>query len=375
MNEELGLRTLASVMDWDDDSYVTTEYEWLRLMSRFKYDGYSDFVAGARFVESLIRWLQQFEKGKHRNAAYEYVKASLVYISTAEMRKLVELFYRTVVEPRLMRDAADRFGIPPYRVWAHREAALEFAKMRRRTLFMGLSDGARMDVLRHVNHGLLVHDQLVGHTQLDKDKWRDLMKKLRSDKVVKDTSATFSSLYVLDDLVASGTTLLRRDPDTHEWDGKLTKLRKSISEAEKDGAIFDAGWTLNVHHYVANEAAVSRIETRAVEAQAQLPTDRWFTDIRFSYGAIIPGSTALQDERDVEMCQLIDHYYDAEIEKEEHLRQAGIANLKRGYAACGLPLVLDHNTPNNSLAILWAESSGSKGPAMQPLFRRRQRHT
>jgi hypothetical protein len=47
---------------------------------------------------------------------------------------------------------------------------------------------------------------------------------------------------------------------------------------------------------------------------------------------------------------------------------------------CGLPLVLDHNTPNNSVALLWAETDGgdrdgAKVPAMRPLFRRRQRHS
>jgi hypothetical protein len=46
-----------------------------------------------------------------------------------------------------------------------------------------------------------------------------------------------------------------------------------------------------------------------------------------------------------------------------------------GFAKTGLFLVLEHNTPNNSIALLWAEADGdSPAPPMRPLFRRRQRH-
>ena len=39
------------------------------------------------------------------------------------------------------------------------------------------------------------------------------------------------------------------------------------------------------------------------------------------------------------------------------------------------PLVLEHNTPNNSVALLWAETAGGDTAlAMRPLFRQRRRH-
>ena len=37
-------------MAWSDDR-ARTEFAWLRLMARFKYDDYSDFLAGVRFIE------------------------------------------------------------------------------------------------------------------------------------------------------------------------------------------------------------------------------------------------------------------------------------------------------------------------------------
>ena len=48
--------------------------------------------------------------------------------------------------------------------------------------------------------------------------------------------------------------------------------------------------------------------------------------------------------------------------------------MRYGYANCALPLVLEHNTPNNSIPILWAETQGKLGHPMRPLFRRRDRH-
>jgi hypothetical protein len=48
--------------------------------------------------------------------------------------------------------------------------------------------------------------------------------------------------------------------------------------------------------------------------------------------------------------------------------------MKYGYADCALPLVLEHNTPNNAIPILWAETEGKLGEPMRPLFFRRDRH-
>jgi hypothetical protein len=48
-------------------------------MSSMKYDGYSDFRAGIRFLESLVSWLRHFDAAD-RPAAYDFVKKRLVYL-------------------------------------------------------------------------------------------------------------------------------------------------------------------------------------------------------------------------------------------------------------------------------------------------------
>ena len=68
---------------------------------------------------------------------------------------------------------------------------------------------------------------------------------------------------------------------------------------------------------------------------------------------------------------LIDHekYYDHDI-YDEHFAKGGTTDARYGYAACGLPLVLYHNTPNNSIALLMSyEDKTFRG-----LFPRVQRH-
>jgi hypothetical protein len=72
-------------------------------------------------------------------------------------------------------------------------------------------------------------------------------------------------------------------------------------------------------------------------------------------------------------------YYDPSL-RTKHTDVGGVTHLGLGYGGCALPLVLEHNTPNNAVALLWAETAGGDrdgvaAPAMRPLFRRRQRHT
>ncbi len=76
MNQDFILGKLAEIMSWDTDQ-ARNELAWLRLISQMKYDGYHDFLAGARFVESLADWLQQFSAAD-RGVAYKFVRESLV---------------------------------------------------------------------------------------------------------------------------------------------------------------------------------------------------------------------------------------------------------------------------------------------------------
>lgn len=77
------------------------------------------------------------------------------------------------------------------------------------------------------------------------------------------------------------------------------------------------------------------------------------------------------------MLDLGDRYYDHALYEriKQHCDENGQSDMKLGYANCALPIVLDHNTPNNSIPLLWAETPGANNVhPMRPLFHRRDRH-
>jgi hypothetical protein len=65
---------------------------------------------------------------------------------------------------------------------------------------------------------------------------------------------------------------------------------------------------------------------------------------------------------------LLEQHYDAKAFEDEHTEKGG-QGIKYGYAGCGLPVVLSHNTPNNSIYPLWKHA-----PTLRPLFPRVIRH-
>ncbi|WP_216639736.1 hypothetical protein [Mycobacterium sp. 1164966.3] len=368
-------------MDWDDDR-AYDEFRRLRLMASLKYDGYRDFEAGVRFIESLAAWLQQF-KPNERSTAYEFVTDRLVYIGPGEMEKLVAQFYTNWVRPELVRAVAEELQIRPYLVNADADALDRIAHLRRRTLFLGLSDGARVDYLRHQNVGLISNEQVVGSAQLDSEKWQDLLGSLRKD--TDDPDARFVAVYLVDDFVATGTTFFRIDSDTGAPKGKLVKFAKSVRKAVSDleRQIFEEDYRVNVHHYAGTAAAISGLGAR-IQDSAALLTELGISSLpRLTYGIKLPESLPMSasNPEDQDFLELANRYYDPVLET-SHTKVGGTDDMKLGYGGCALPLVLDHNTPNNSLPLLWAETNGADGdapensvPAMRPLFRRRQRHT
>jgi len=130
MNQELALKVLGQIMNWPDDR-AREEFGWLRMMARLKYDGYRDFQAGMRFIESLATWLQQF-KPDERETAYAFVRNTLVYVGPGEMQRLVEQFYPRIVRDRLITTVAKERDMPSYRVLADPEARAAAERLRRR---------------------------------------------------------------------------------------------------------------------------------------------------------------------------------------------------------------------------------------------------
>ncbi len=378
VNNEVALELLAKVMDWQLDKAVD-EMRWWKLISAVKYDGYRDFLAGARFLESLVGWLLQFSE-EDREAAYKFARHRLVYVSALERERLIQAMYPRTVYPRLLKAVANKAQIPPWKVHKSGELMKQVRIARRRTLFLGLSDGARLDSFRHANvGGRISNEQVVMGAQLDKRKWADLKKDLTRDlqHLGADIEPTFDCIYLVDDFSASGTSFLRNEGSDEgaDWKGKLPRFLESLGFNEDP--IQADNWRLIVHHLMITDKACKHLQDSIQEfmacADECLPR---FSDYEVTYGHKFSERLPVQEgcPLDEEVIPLTDDYYDNAIETPA-TRKGGVDHLGMGYAACGLPLVLDHNTPNNSLAMLWAESAGKNGShQMRPLFRRRQRH-
>lgn len=384
MINALALNLLADVMNWDNEE-ATKEYAWLRLISSMKYDGYSDFKAGVRFLESLVSWLRQFDEAD-RSAAYAFVKERLVYISTLEMQRVIETFIPETVTPYLRRAVASELGIRPYEVWKTSDGATAFKHRLRRCLFVGLSDGSRIDVLRRANAGRLSQEQVIPMLNVDDDKWKSLAADLKDEL---GAGARFDDVYLIDDFTASGTTFIRFPEGKPK--GKLHKFEKIVQDAKGrlnavDFPLADS-YTLHIHHYVSTRQAHDALVERVAEANERLQ-NKSFGEALITEGMLLPNTlrlaaidqltraatlTRAADGPIVDMC---DRYYDDYLFKrlEKHCREAGQTDMKYGYADCALPLILEHNTPNNAIPLLWAETDGRLGVPMRPLFFRRDRH-
>lgn len=385
MINNLALNLIANVMGWGNER-ATKEYAWLRLMSSMKYDGYSDFRAGVRFLESLVSWLRHFDPAD-REVAYAMVRQRLVYISTAEMQRVIETFMPEVVTPYVRKAVAGAMGIKPYEVWATKEGAKAFSERLRRCLLVGLSDGSRIDILRRANSGRLSQEQVIPMMNVDNEKWKGLGKDLKDD--LQADGARFEDVYLIDDFTASGTTFIRF-PDGGAAKGKLAKFERIVQDAReqlKDDFPLSDGYTLHIHHYISTAQAREALEGRISEAEERL-TNRSHGKAFITEGLLLPsnlrigsidaatGAMIAQVQSDTSYLRLCETYYDHELFErlEKHCREAGQSDMKYGYANCALPLVLEHNTPNNAIPILWAETAGSSGCPMRPLFLRRDRH-
>jgi hypothetical protein len=369
MKTNTALRLLASVMDWTDEE-AREEFRWMDLMARLKYDDYREFLAGMRFLESLVAWLQQFAQ-VDRAAAYAFVRKRLVFVSAAERQRLVELLYSTVVWPVLVKSAMQATSVKSWEVLVNVPARQHMQCDLRSTLFLALSDGARLDAFRHANAGRISNEQVVVTVEPSDDKCSDLLEELRKD--LGNPAAMFRRIVLVDDFTASGTSLLR--DESGKWKGKLPKFLRAINRV----TLVTDPFELLVHHLIGTPKARDHLVAAIDGFRASEPTlwAKVSNAVVPSYGLLYPETLPLDASTDSDFVALAQAYYDEGIET-SHTLKGGVKHLGLGYAGCALPLVLDHNTPNNSVALLWAETEVGKyiGPCqVRPLFRRRQRHS
>ena len=370
MHRDLAERLLSQILGWGAEEKAA-ERGLLEDFAAYKYDEYQQFAPGRRFLESLALWLRQFKSLDERRAAYQFVKKRLVFISDAEMNHLVELAYPTFVRPHLMEQTAAATGLESYRAKAI-TMSNEYRRRLRQTLVLGLSDGARTDRFRRANPLVISNEQIWHAYDISQAKAEDLKQELEKDLDKLDTDdnkeakteALFSTVVLLDDFTASGTSYIRQKDDG-SWGGKIPKILQALEGDESLSALIQPnGAKVILILYVAAQQAIEHIEKQI----SRFDFSRG--DIEFQVVHRLSESTKLARPGDSPILDLASNpaYFDASVDDDN--AKVGGTSFQLGYAGCQLPVVLNHNTPNNSICLLWSEDTSK----VRGLFPRISRH-
>ena len=379
MRDELAERLLQHALDWDIPT-AKEEIGKLRYLSAVKYDTYRNFEPGKRFMESLVLWLRQFDSTHERKVAYEFVTTRLLYISETQMDHLIDLLYPQRVLPILLEQAIAQQGngMALYRTRSIRNSEA-FRVLHRKTLFLGMSDGARIDAFRRKHS--LSNEQISVSYELSEEKSNGMHKDLKQWLAEQEieSEATFENVFLIDDFTGSGNTILREKQNAFR--GRLAKfINTYLGTVEKPGNIgrwcVKGGPRVFVVTYLGTETAMECIKQNKAKlvqsndelnlASCEILSPLQVFDDRIK----VPQTGNLADEQFI---RLLDSYYDTRLE-DQHTRTGG-NDVKYGYAGCALPLVLCHNCPNNSVYLLWGTTEKtSEKRGVKALFPRIARH-
>jgi hypothetical protein len=340
-------------MGWPRGAFVDSVRE-LEALAALKYDEYANFRPGIKFLESLAAWLAQFAETE-RADALDFIRDHLVFVSDSEMTHLIDLVYPDHIEPVLRARVARDTGLADHEIAAIL-ARPEFTQVRRESLVLGASDGSRLDRLRR-SAPTLSHEQFLQSSEPPADLVSPMRRKLAAALDVEPESARFRHVFLVDDFSGSGETLMRLDEG--EYKGKLVKLERSLQELVGEG-LLATDYEATIVLYLASEQA--RDHVASTIGPANLPP--W--DIRVVQLIPLTSRVSITSPAFAAMAEA---YYD-EVMTDAHKGRAPL-----GYASCQLPLVLAHNTPNNSVSLLWADTTAeSGGLGRRALFPRYERH-
>lgn len=378
MNSNLANQLLASIMKWDAQT-LAAERAALEFMGSMKYDAYDRYMPGMRFMSSLVQWLNDIEE-EDRDEAYKFIKEKLVFISSTQMNYLVDLLYDSKIRPILLDMATSETGMPSYkrsRNVVHNRFEIE----KRSALVVGLSDGAHTDILRR--SAGFSNEQVLTNYYPDWKKLKDMLDELRKDDKLKSIEKPyFRRIFLIDDFTASGKSFIRYDEDDGKYHGKLKKIIDELctrGDVEKGQEIEHLSYLLDPMQ-----------EKIQIDILFCIATEKARTNIKSNLGDYLK-SVGWQDkvEFNIHIVQLLEDKLSNDIKidndlvkvlkKDKHFVEECVISKSYkvgkndspwlGFDECALPVVLAHNTPNNSLPIIWQDAERFHG-----LFPRISRH-
>lgn len=367
MNSSVAGQLLSKVMNWDDAT-LAGEAPRLLFMASMKYDAYDQYMPGTRFMASLVQWLVQFDTVEERQKAYEMVKEKLIFISSTQVTYLVKLLYTTKIKQDIFNQVAEKLKEKQYMV-KRIENSSEYKMSTRSSLIVGLSDGAHIDVLRRTAG--FNNDQVLTNYYPNIDKAQDMLNELEKDESMRGVeNPKFGTLYLIDDFTASGTSFIRKEGG--EYKGKICKVLEKLDEEDSAfNVMFCSKSTIRIRllFCIASEYALKYIKEIVNAYLTEKGLLNRF-DIKIDAVQVIIDAIAAEVKSDVELMKIAQKYF---LDSDEVMTKSyckGKCDFPYfGYNEGALPIILSHNTPNNSLPLLWQYTTNFKG-----LFPRVNRH-
>lgn len=349
MQQELAQRLLSATLNWSAEE-IEENRELLDDFSELKYDQYQQYKPSSRFVENLCIWLNQFDP-EERDLAHKFILKNLVFISPAEMQHLIDSVNPEIVLPIIEKQANDLINEKGDKTHSSKKDVAGL--LLRQSLFLAMSDGARIDVFRRFSK--LDHDQVCVNYDLSDAKFGEMINEMRKrtgelsekKKISKEyLSESFRNVFLLDDFSGSGVSYLRRE--NGEWKGKINRVLNRLKEENMIQPCRERTDNPQIHIVLylitekAYEALKSNIEDYCKDKEI---------DIYIHYLQKIE-KVCLTDEEETWLKKYYPKF-SAEIE-DSHYKKGNMDNPHHGFDGCSLALVIYHNTPNNSFPILWA---------------------
>lgn len=377
MNDNLAVSLLAKVTKWDDKR-LSRELPKLSFMARTKYDSYSQFDPGFRFMSSFAQWMSQFDK-EDVEIIYSAFSKYLTFVSPEQIKYLVDLMYSSKIKPFIRDLSAIKAGLSKFQL-NKIESSQEYKIQKRLSLVVGLSDGSHIDILRRTAG--FSNEQVLPMYYPNQEKLQDMYDELQKDSLLKGTNRNlFESLFLVDDFTASGTSFARKE---EKFKGKIIKVLRELKckEAAPEGKKGDDAdielsdlfvkdkINVNVLFCVATEEAIANINH---EVGQYIAENNMTDQIHFNVDCVQLIKTEeinrVKNHPGLKNVLKKDKYYDWSTILTDSYRKGKHDEPYWGFNECGLLLVLSHNTPNNTMPVIWEDTSKFRG-----LFPRISRH-
>lgn len=345
MRTVLAEKLLVKIMNWSSEE-VSKQRPLLQALASFKYDEYQQFSPGIRFIESLVKWLEQFETLDEKRIAYNFIMSKLIFISNDQIVHLVNITFSEKVNPILITKTAEKLSIEPYLVSQVIESD-DYKEVLRRSLFIGVSDGSRIDLFRRSKRQVS-NEQVFPSYYIGTGKAVDMIKELND----AGYTGKFNSVFLIDDFTASGKSYFRLENGSYT--GKIYKFLTSLFNDDNSvykELIDTTGLNIHIIFYIATRDALNTID----EAIKSFIFDNKLTIIcEVDAVQIIEkeiSDDVLKEDAFVELISKQKNFDDTIVDV--HYKKGKHEKPYLGFNECALPIILHHNTPNNSLPILW----------------------